>query len=187
MLNFNLLLRMLKIRLVAAAKDVEGEDLGPLYSGILGIGLPASSIIEQALDNDDQLNGATILENIYDIGGNLQSPVMHFMSLVLARPGDPRRPSLLGIGMHPPDIIVDPSKIIFSPVISDRNSASYWKLYGDKVSVFSGGIVKDVDINQPVVFDSGVPIILTTPAIADGIYNAIGVTADQQDGNCKEL
>lgn len=70
----------------AAAQIVENEDLGPEYTGILGLALPQFSKIAQLVPprTDNNPDGATLASNIFSITPVAQAPASHFLSLVLA-------------------------------------------------------------------------------------------------------
>jgi hypothetical protein len=59
--------------------------------------------------------------------------------LVLARPGSDRLPSLLGIGHHPSNIVPDPSKIEYSPLVTDNSGILFWKTDVRAITVYVMG------------------------------------------------
>ena len=139
-------------------------------------------------------DGATFTSNLFGITPTSQAPSAHFLSLVLARPGSDRLPSCLGIGRHPASVVPDPSQVEYTTVISDSGGALYWKTDVTAITVYVNGIAKSVGLGRGVkgtpspiaVLDTGVPTILTTSYLANGIYGAIGIEPSE-DGNCESF
>ncbi|KAF9551927.1 acid protease [Agrocybe pediades] len=171
---------------MAAANDVQSEPLGPKFSGILGLALPLNSIIAEKIPpvTGNAPDGAAWASNLFSITPVSQAPAARFLSLSLARPDSDRIPSLLGIGRHPSALVPDPSKINYRTLVSERSGTLFWKASIRGISVYVDGVEKAVDIGRSntgsvfpsAVLDSGVPLILTTTMIANGIYGAIGVS-----------
>ncbi|KAK7678909.1 hypothetical protein QCA50_018049 [Cerrena zonata] len=109
-----------------------------------------------------------------------------FFSLALKCPGLNKIPSLLGISCHPLGIISDPSQIKYAALQNEQSGDFYWKAEISALTVYVNREAKPVwltsasasggPIGQPTaVVDSGMPIILVTPDIANGIYGALGI------------
>ena len=120
------------------------------------------------------------------------APASRFLSILLERPGSAKIPSLLGIGRHPADYVPDPSKIHYSNIVSDGSGASFWTITVTAITVYVDGVRKEVNIDSSssgsafptAVLDTGIPVILTRSAIANGIYGALDVHP-AQDKNCE--
>jgi hypothetical protein len=174
----------------AAASDVEDEPLG-VFSGILGLALPLNSVIVSTLSagNPTGADGATWASNLFGMDG---APASRFISFLLERPGSTKIPSLLGIGRHPSDYVPDPSKVNYFNIISASNGATFWKISVTAITVYVDGAEKDVNITPSssgatyptAVLDTGIPVILTTSTIANGIYGALDIHP-AQDKNCE--
>ena len=136
-------------------------------------------------------DGAAWASNLFSLTPVSSAPAAHFLSLSLERPGSDRVPSLLGIGRHPSSLVSDPSAINYFPLVSDRVGIIYWKVTVRAITVYVNGQRKPIDIAvsaeggeyPTAVLDSGAPVILTTPNIANGIYGALGI-GPAADGNC---
>ena len=177
---------------LAAASQVTDEPLDA-FSGILGLALPLNSVIVSTLSPRNPIggDGATWASNLFGMDGAPASP---FVSFLLERPGSPRIPSLLGIGMHPADQVPDPSKVHYSNLISEGNSALFWGMSVTAITVYVDGARKEVNIGPsasssafPIaVLDTGVPVILATSTIANGIYGALDIHP-ALDKNCESI
>ncbi|KAG1728997.1 aspartic peptidase domain-containing protein [Suillus lakei] len=153
---------------LAAASTVSDEPLSLDFDGILGLALPLNSVIEQTIPpaTNDNPDGASF---------SFESPSQPFFSLTFARPGSDAIPSLLGIGMHPSSVVPDPSKIKYSTLA---------------ITVYVDGQARPVVLTESItgaafptaLLDSGVPFIITTSSIANGIYGALGINP-ASDGN----
>lgn len=173
---------------------VEAEPLAYNFDGILGLALPPNSIIAQTIPpvTSNHPDGASFPSNLFGITPIYQAPSAHFLSLVLSRPGSDRLPALLGIGHHPSNIVPDPSKIKYSPLVADNSGTLFWKTEVVAITVYVNGTSRPVDLGRGVggtptptaVFDSGVPLILTTSNIANGIYGALDI-GPASDGQCE--
>ncbi|KJA15324.1 hypothetical protein HYPSUDRAFT_48479 [Hypholoma sublateritium FD-334 SS-4] len=171
---------------LAAASDVEEEPLAPNFSGILGLALPLNSIIAQQIPpvTSNDPDGAAWASNLFSITPTSQAPAARFLSLSLSRPGSDAIDSLLGIGHHPAAIVSDPSKIQYAGLVSDSTGVLFWKASVRAITVYVNGIPHPIALGRSVsgavfpsaVLDSGVPLILTTSAVSNAIYGAIGIT-----------
>ena len=180
------------ISLPAAADDVENEPLD-VFSGILGLALPLNSVIASTLRAGDPVgaDGATWASNLFGMDG---APTSRFISFLLERPGSTAIPSLLGVGRHPSSYIPDPSKVHYSTIVSEDNGALFWKISVTAITVYVDGERREVDISPSTggsafptaVLDTGVPVILMTSTIANGIYGALDIHP-AQDRNCEPL
>jgi hypothetical protein len=120
------------------------------------------------------------------------APASRFISFLLERPGSTKIPSLLGIGRHPADHVPDPSKVHYSNIVSEGSGAMFWKVSVTAITVYADGVRKEVNTGPSssgstfptAVLDTGVPVILTTSAIANGIYGALDIHP-AQDTNCE--
>ncbi|KAF7768411.1 hypothetical protein Agabi119p4_7654 [Agaricus bisporus var. burnettii] len=176
----------------SAATSVASEPLSPDFQGILGLALPANSIIAELIPPQisDAPDGAAWASNLFSITPVDDAPSSRFLSLTLERPGSTQIPSLLGIGQHPPQIVDDPSRIQYSTVVSDPTATLFWKASVRGITVYVDGEPRRVDIGHsntggafPIaVIDSGVPFILTSSKVANAIYGAIDVHP-AQDGS----
>jgi hypothetical protein len=175
---------------LAAASEVEDEPLDA-FSGILGLALPPNSVIVSRVRAGDPIgaDGATWASNLFGMDG---APASRFVSFLLERPGSTKIPSLLGIGRHPADHVPDPSKVHYSNIVSEGNGASFWKISVTAITVYADGVRKEVNTGPSssgsafptAVLDTGVPVILTTSAIANGIYGALDIHP-AHDKNCE--
>ena len=172
---------------------VNQEPLGSGFEGILGLALPLNSVIASQVHTvtGNAPDGAAWASNLFSITPVSAAPSAHFLSLSLSRPGSDRIQSMLGIGRHPSSLVSDPSKVLYSTLVSDRNGALYWKTSVRAITVYVNGVARPIDIghsNSGAVFpsavlDSGIPLILTTSSIANGIYGALGI-GPAADGYC---
>ena len=176
----------------AAATSVDGEPLSYNFDGILGLALPLNSLIQQIIPASmgDAPDGAAISSNLLSLP---DAPSQPFFSLTLARPGSTQIPSLLGIGLHPPGIVPDPSQIRYSSLVREDVGVLFWKTTIRAITVYVNGQAFPVALqslsgaSEPIaLLDSGVPLIITTPALANGIYGALGI-GPASDGNCAAL
>ncbi|KAK0205145.1 acid protease [Desarmillaria ectypa] len=179
---------------LAAATAVVNEPLGSRFSGVLGLSPPSNSRITSLIPATDSNapDGATFSSNIFSSSISSKN---QFMGLLITRPDGGalggRRP-LLGIAKHPetsdfPEWLggsLDNIKYT-RPVTSTSNlgvnmGTTLWKVTVQGVSVWVDHQERVVTLpstarGTTAVLDSGVPIILTTKAIADGIYGAVGI------------
>ena len=138
----------------------------------------------------DAPDGAALSSNLFSLIPATDSPSQPFFSLTLARPGSSQVLSLLGIGSHPPDIIPDPSQIRYSSLVRESVGTLFWKTAVRAITVYVNGRAHPVALQSlsstskpTALLDSGVPLIITTPALANGIYGALGI-GPASDGNC---
>lgn len=179
---------------IAAATSVDNEPLSYNFDGILGLSLPSNSLIQQVVPStDDAPNGATISSNLFSLMPTTDAPSQPFFSLTLGRPGFTQIPSLLGIGLHPSEIVPDPSQIRYSSVVSDSADPLFWMTTVRAITVYVNGHAYPVALQSlsgapepTALLDSGVPLIITTPTLANGIYGALGI-GPAPDGNCAAI
>lgn len=172
--------------------SVNNEPLAYNFDGILGLALPSNSLIQQNIpaSTGDAPDGAVISSNLFSLTPATDAPSQPFFSLTLARPGSTQLPSLLGIGYHPPDIVPDPSQIRYSSLVSESVGPLFWKTTVRAITVYVNGQAHPIGLQSlsgatepTALLDSGLPLILTTPALANGIYGALGI-GPASDGNC---
>lgn len=180
---------------IAAATSVINEPLGSRFSGVLGLSPPSNSRITTLIPatDSDAPDGATFSSNIFT--SSSISSTNQFMGLLMTRPDGGvlggRRP-LLCVAKHPEksdlpewlDGSLDSIKYT-RPVTSTSSlgvnmGTTLWKVTVQGVSVWVDGQERVVTLpstarGTTAVLDSGVPVILTTKAIADGIYGAVGI------------
>ncbi|TFY66008.1 hypothetical protein EVG20_g5082 [Dentipellis fragilis] len=177
----------------AAATTVDSEPLENEFDGILGLALPLNSVIAQKIPplTGNTPDGAAFASNLFSMTPVASAPASRFFSLSLSRPDSDEIPSLLGIGRHPSQLVSDPSKITYSIVESQTtNGVLFWQTSVRAITVYSDGKVLPITLGRSTsgavfpsaVLDSGVPFILTTTAIANGIYGALGI-GPASDGN----
>ncbi|KAG6826859.1 hypothetical protein H0H92_014154 [Tricholoma furcatifolium] len=176
---------------LAAATTITSEPLGAYFSGILGLALPLNSIIAQLIPptTSNSPDGAAWASNLFSITPASSAPSARFISLLLSRPGSDDVPAQIGIGRHP-QYVPDPSKVQYAELESEEEGTLYWKVQVRAITAWVGGVEKPIDIGRSnngevypsAVLDSGVPVILTTSQVANGIYGAIGI-GPASDGN----
>ncbi|KAG9220227.1 hypothetical protein CCMSSC00406_0009548 [Pleurotus cornucopiae] len=181
---------------IAAVDDVSDEPLSPDFVGILGLALPMNSIIARVLTpgTSDAPDGQSVPANLFSITPRYAAPSYRFISITLSRPGSDYPPSLLSIGRHPSAIRelhqdndaakdLNATKVQYSTLVSERSGILFWKVDVRGITVWVDGFAREVTLARGVsgtpwptaVIDSGVPLILTTSAIANGIYGALGI------------
>ncbi|KAI1783328.1 hypothetical protein LXA43DRAFT_903814 [Ganoderma leucocontextum] len=159
----------------------------------MGLALPVNSVIAHQIPTatNDVPDGASLSSNLFSITPLDTAPGARFFSLALERPGSDRVPSVLGIGRHPESLVSDPSKIEYAIVSPSGAGSLFWQASINTITVYVDGQPKPVSLpisvvpaaNAPsAILDSGVPLIVTTTAIANGIYGAMGV-GPASDGN----
>ncbi|KAI6101819.1 aspartic peptidase domain-containing protein [Pisolithus sp. B1] len=170
---------------LGAATSVNNEPLSYEFDGILGLALPLNSVIQQQIPAQigNNPDGAALSSNLLSMTPSSAAPSQPFFSLSLARPGSDEIPSLLGIGLHPSQVISDPTQIRYSQLVSESTGELYWKTNIMAITVYVNGQAMPVTLQslsgtvQPTaVLDSGMPVILTTSTIANGIYGALGIS-----------
>ncbi|KAL1746861.1 aspartic peptidase domain-containing protein [Schizophyllum fasciatum] len=173
---------------LAAASNVTNEPLQDKFNGLLGLALPSNSLIAS------KDGGDAVTKGLFSADG---APGNEFISLLLERPGSKRFPSLLGLGTHPsPDQLRLPdgkdvnSALSYLGLSADESGELLFKVQlasleahpstvqGTDASTNQNKLTKDTSLlGAPLraVFDSGVPLILTTSTIANAIYGSVGV------------
>ncbi|EIW81636.1 acid protease [Coniophora puteana RWD-64-598 SS2] len=170
---------------LAAVNNVNNEPLASNFDGILGMALPLNSIIAQDLPptESNQPDGASFAANLLSMTPVSSAPSQPFFSLSLARPGSDNIQSLFSIGRHPSSIISSPSELQWSNLISENVGILHWKTMVAAITVYVNGQEMPIALGTSVtgvgyptaLLDSGVPLIMTTSAIANGIYGALGI------------
>ncbi|OBZ71712.1 Chymosin [Grifola frondosa] len=171
---------------LAAASVVNNEPLTSDFNGVLGLALPLNSFISEQIPpvTGNTPDGASFSSNLFSITPASTAPGARFFSLSLARPGSDRVPSLLGIGRHPEQLVPDPSKIQYSALVTENVGALWWQASVRAITVYVDSQPNVVQLPQSnsgsvypsAVLDSGMPVILATQAIANGIYGALGIS-----------
>ncbi|KAJ6487712.1 aspartic peptidase domain-containing protein [Mycena sanguinolenta] len=169
----------------AAVDQVESEPLSSEFSGLLGLALPANSIIAQDIPPQvgDTPDGAVWMSNLFGITPLSGAPAARFVSIALERPGSDAVPSVLGIGRHPAALVPDPSKIGYDPLYGSSDGGPYfWRAAVSGITVYTNTSRMPIPLGRgttgafpSAVLDTGVPTILTTTALANAIYGAINV------------
>ncbi|KAJ7196500.1 aspartic peptidase domain-containing protein [Mycena pura] len=172
---------------LAAADDVDSEPLNSQFSGILGLALPDFSVIAQQIPPEigDAPDGAVWSSNLFSITPAAAAPAAPFLSLALERPGSPTVPSVLGIGRHPAALVPDPASVAYDMLYAPTaNGPVLWKAAVHGITVYTNTSRMPIPLGRAAsgtafpsaVLDTGVPVILTTAAVANAIYGAIGVS-----------
>ena len=173
---------------LAAASNVTNEPLGDEFNGVLGLALPDNSLIASK-DGED-----AVTKGLFGADG---APNNKFIGMLLERPGSDRYPSLLGLGTHPspgqlrlPDGKDVESSLSYLGLSADESGELLFKVQLAGLDAHPSTIqTPDASTNQNnltsdtallgaplrAVFDSGVPLILTTSTIANAVYGAVGV------------
>ncbi|KAF7351403.1 Peptidase A1 domain-containing protein [Mycena sanguinolenta] len=169
----------------AAVDEVESEPLSSEFSGLLGLALPANSIIAEHIPPQvgDTPDGAVWMSNLFGITPLSAAPAARFVSIALERPGSDAVPSVLGIGRHPAALVPDPSKIGYDPLYGSSNGGPfYWRAAVSGITVYTNTTRMPIPLGlgttgpyPSAVLDTGVATILTTTALANAIYGAINV------------
>ena len=173
----------------AAASTVNDEPLTAQYSGILGLALPLDSSIFESIGTEDS---QALAANLFSMASSSSAPSAPFLSLALERPGDPAVPSVLGVGLHPHELVPDPSKVEYDDLVSSYNFNQFWAANVKGITVWVQGEAKNVTLGvsstgapyPTAVLDSGTPVILASPAIISAIYNTLGISP-ASDGTCE--
>ncbi|KAJ7735796.1 acid protease [Mycena metata] len=170
---------------LAAANLVDHEPLESQFSGVLGLALPSNSIIASEIPPivGDAPDGAVWMSNLFSITPASLAPAERFISIALERPGSPTVPSILGIGRHPAALVPDPSKVEYDILYAPSSDGPrFWKAAVRGITVYTNDTRLPIKLGPGVsgafpsaVLDTGVPLILTTKAVADAIYGAIGI------------
>jgi hypothetical protein len=181
---------------LAAATSVDSEPLEHGFNGILGLALPTNSIIAHAITpvTGNSRDGAPFSSNLFGITPAGSAPSSRFFSLSLSRPGSSAVPSQLGIGRHPSELVPNPSKLEYSAVVSQTQGTSFWEVEVHAITLYVNGSPHSISLSHPrsgnayptAVLDTGVPFILTSTSVANGIYGALGI-GPASDGQCKHV
>ena len=182
--------------LTAAAMSVDSEPLEHEFNGILGLALPLNSLIAHAITpvTGNGRDGAPFSSNLFGITPASSAPSSRFFSVSLSRPGSSAVPSLLGIGRHPAQLVPDPSRVTYSTVVPQKEGILFWEVEVHAITIYINGSPMAVQIDHPrsgnayptAVLDTGVPFILTSTNVANGIYGALGI-GPAADGQCKNI
>lgn len=191
-----------------AATSVTNEGLGSgQFSGLLGLALPANSVILDLIPGTTSNNpdGATFLDNLF--GSGSFAPSQRLFSLALARREDVRTRSVLGIGATANDLCPSPCNLTGLPIVAQPSLGVtgflHWRVAVSAVSALkfdnaqagTGMSAKTITLGasqavtgkaQPIaVLDSGgVEILMGYKPYVDAIYAAFGVSASS-DGLCE--
>jgi hypothetical protein len=175
----------------AAADVIDGEPLESQFSGVLGLALPANSVIAGDIQPGlgDTPDGAVWASNLFGITPVSAAPAARFLSIALERPGSDAVPSVLGIGRHPATLVPDPSRIAYDALYEPSALGPlFWKAAVRGVTVYTNSSRMPINIGRgasgvfpSATLDTGMPLILTTKAVADAIYGAIGVQPAADD------
>lgn len=140
--------------------------------------------------------GAPFTSNLFGINPVGSAPPSRFFSLSLSRPGSSTIPSQLGIGRHPSQLVPDPSRINYSTLVQNPQGAGniFWEVQVSAITIYVNGSSNSIKLGASrsgnalptAVLDSGVPLILATSNIANGIYGALGI-GPAADGQCKDV
>jgi hypothetical protein len=152
-----------------------------------------NSIIVQKIPpvTSNSPDGAMFTSNLFGITPISTAPAYRFLSIALSRPGSDTIESTLGIGLHPSNMSANASQVEYSTLVSDPEGSLFWKSEVRAISVWVNGQEKQIALEQSIsgaafpeaVFDSGIPLILTTSTLANGIYGAVGI-GPASDGQC---
>lgn len=191
-----------------SADDVMNEDLGGGgFSGILGLALPANSVISQIIPGTttSDPDGAVFLDNLFGLGPG--APDRRVFSLSLERREDVRTKSVLGIGAIDPSLCPDPCKpanisLVAYPQLGPSGFL-HWRIPLEGLTAVQyGNAQQGTDPQETaiplaaskavsgrstpiVVLDSGGDSILVGDLnLLNSIYAPFGVTR-AADGNCK--
>ncbi|ORY31937.1 aspartic peptidase domain-containing protein [Naematelia encephala] len=183
-----------------SAENVANEGLGTgAFSGVLGLSLPADSVIVGLIPGTTSSNpdGATFLDNLF--GSGLSAPTNRLFSLALERREDVRTTSLLGIGAISDKWCPSPCNPPYSPIVAQPSLGLtgylYWRIaiqgvsattWADEQSgtgpttqnVTLGPSLVDTSKTTPLaVLDSGgVQILMGSRSYANSIYSAFGIS-----------
>lgn len=188
-----------------AANDVGNEDLsGGQFSGVLGLALPANSVILNELGGSTSGNpdGAPFLDNLFGSGEN--APQGRYFSLSLERIGDSRTKSSLGIGMFDTSLCPEPCMPNYSSVVTSSLGPLYWRIPLQGITAYTwpsgqapaNSNATTAAIKLPsstttgqsypvVVLDSGgYQMLMGDRTLVDAIYAPFGGSR-ASDGNCE--
>ncbi|THH27222.1 hypothetical protein EUX98_g6958 [Antrodiella citrinella] len=168
---------------LAAATTVVDEPLSNDFNGVLGLALPLNSFIAEQITptTSNQPDGAPLGSNLFGTTPSDDAPASRFFSLTLERPESNEIPSQLCIGKHP-TLVTDPSTVQYDDIVSESSGAYYWKAELKGITVYQNNTVKPIALSAgtgaatpTAILDSGMPIILASLSIANGIYGALGI------------
>ena len=179
--------------MIAAATSVSNEPLSYDFNGVLGLALPANSVISSRVPAGvgNTADGAVLASNVLSMTPSASAPDARFFSLTLERPGSDAIPSRLGIGRHP-DYIDQLNKVEYAQIQATVAGPLFWEANVMDITVYVDGAPKSISIGASAstggtptaVVDSGMPIILASEAIANGIYGAMGI-GPSSDNQCE--
>lgn len=112
-----------------AATQVQNEDLsGGVFSGLIGLALPANSIISGIIPGTygSSADGATFLDNLFASGAS--EPTARYFTLSLERSGDPRTISSFGVGSYNSAVCGVPCVPTYSSLVGSANGPLYWRV-----------------------------------------------------------
>ncbi|KAH9923222.1 uncharacterized protein B0H18DRAFT_955926 [Fomitopsis serialis] len=87
-------------------------------SGILGLALASVSSIYFSIATDD---GNALAANLFGMASSASVPSAPFSSRSLRHPGFDDVSSVLSVGVHPSNLVPDPSKVGFSDLVTNDN------------------------------------------------------------------
>lgn len=174
-----------------AATMVQNELLDTGFSGLIGLALPANSAISSLLPTvATGFDGTTFSSHLFT---SPSPPSNQFLSFSLERPGSTKIHSQLGIGMHPTSLVPDPTKLLYSSVVSSTIGPLYWRVHvtgfttyvDSKPRVMSlGPSGVDRTSQYPIaVLDTGGTNIIATPDLAKAFYAPWNIVP-ASDGSC---
>lgn len=190
-----------------AANDVGNEDLsGGQFSGVLGLALPANSVILSQLGGSTSgaPDGAPFLDNLF--GSGVNAPQGRYFSLSLERLGDSRTKSSLGIGAFDDSLCPAPCVPSYSSVVTSSMGPLYWRIPLQGITTFtwpsgqapSNTSATSTNIRLPsssvtgqsypvAVLDSGgYQVLMGDKSLVDAIYAVFG-GSQASDGNCRSI
>ncbi|KAI0028836.1 aspartic peptidase domain-containing protein, partial [Vararia minispora EC-137] len=170
---------------LAAVSSVSSEPLESSFNGVLGLALSANSIIQQQIIATDSNapDGAIVSSNLFGITPAADAPAARFLSVSLQRPGMDTVPSLLGIGRHPAALVQDPAHVTYSEIVRSFAGELFWESSVRDITVWVNGTARPIALGRSTsgavfptaVLDTGVPYILSSTAIANALYGALGI------------
>ncbi|CAO1637849.1 unnamed protein product [Parajaminaea phylloscopi] len=173
-----------------SATSIDNEPLSSMnVSGILGLSVPANSVIQSDLTGDDTGNSLdTSASDTGDILTGLWSasgPGKRLFGVGLQRlpsdGGGRTANSSLSLGGIDPAYVPSTANISYTPALADANGlAHHWKLY---VSGFTATIngtafsipasfVGQTTVNPTAVLDSGAPLSYAPASLLNAVYGA---------------
>ncbi|KAF9022424.1 acid protease [Hymenopellis radicata] len=164
---------------LAAASALTSEPLRPNFSGVLGLSPPLNSLISKVIPATDGGNGSTVdgaswVSNVWSSSGTPPLQESNWME-----PSSDSYPPFWGGKL---------GNMSYTRPIASLDSATnqvigttLWRVGLSALSV-GGKPITLISSSSTAILDSGVPTILASKAIADGIYGAVGV-GPGGDGN----